>query len=186
MFYQLVVLQLLFLQLPFLSATFADLFYMVYNEKCEQRSLHFYYKATEICNTRWKFRWDESWTVILTKSYVIESWPLLLWNCLCLVFYSFIYLFILFILAFYFIYLSFLFILKQFIALNDSVSQVLNLKWKSCEFTCAKNACKISQPHCYTEWKAVAYVCYIYLAFLSQNWSTIKKKAALNVMPLNK
>ena len=83
-------------------------------------------------------------------------------------------------------HLSFLFILKQFIALNDSVLQVLNLKRKSCEFTWAKNACKISQPHYYTEWKAVAYVCYIYLAFLSQNWSTIKKKAALKVMPLNK
>ena len=98
----------------------------------------------------------------------------------------FIHLFIYLVHISFLFHLSFLFILKQFIALNDSVSQVLNLKWKSCEFTCAKNACKISQPHCYTEWKAVAYVCYIYLAFLSQNWSTIKKKAALNVMPLNK
>ena len=37
----------------------------------------------------------------------------------------------------------------------------------------------------YAEWKTVAHILYIWLLSLSQGWSTVKKKTAINVMSLN-
>ena len=65
--------ELLFPKLSFLvPLAESQIQHLIYNtlttKKYEQRSLQFYYSATENSNFKWKLRWDQSCNSIYTKT----------------------------------------------------------------------------------------------------------------------